>query len=70
VVINFAHPRPVKWDIIINAVRLAVLDALGMDNDRLPLIPLCEWFDRLMAKAESVQPEDLEIMVIISSSFC
>jgi hypothetical protein len=41
-----------------------------MIDDRLPLIPLCEWFDRLMLKAENVQPEDLEIMEIISSSFC
>lgn len=65
-IVNLAHPRPVKWNIIIEAVRAAVVDAVRMDHDCLPLIPFSEWFELLMAKAENVEPEGLEIMVIVS----
>jgi hypothetical protein len=58
--LNFVHPRPITWTLMINSIREALVAQNYLDVTALPLISFGEWVARL---EEHAKDEDLTKIV-------
>ena len=54
--VNFVHPRPTSWDIILKGINEEL-------SNNLPIIPLTEWVVKLESVSAEPTAEDLEVIV-------